>query len=256
MFAADGRGNEHGGVCIGVERYIAQSYATERGTHRRCDLLARIENPAGIASHPMHERVREELANRYAVDIRFTGSVALPGRAIDYLLENITETAALVSAYTNKDYMATQADATPGPKSFFVTNSDSFAADFTYLSSRVSPVISEHLFFESGNARVLLWRIWGNAFVHYHLDKNVHEDDAAYDITVHVFTNSRMLRTILKSGLFQYFADRMFKGILEDVESAVRRFAADANPGEHLPHYYVSGLRSRLDPQPEALPAR
>ena len=214
--------------CPGLASYMSKPYATDKGARRRCDLLREIERDGGLSSHPLRERLFQELSNRFAVRIEFNGDVELPGRAVDYLLDNMPEAAALVSAYTNKEYRATQADATPGPKSFFVTNNQSFAAEFTFLYSHISPAASQHMFFESGHAQVLFWKIWGNSFVRYNLRKNA-DGTVGYDIKVHVFTDSRLLRTVLDSALFGYFAHRMFKGILSDIESAVHRFAEDPN---------------------------
>ncbi len=236
-----------GDDCSGLDRYTSQPYATDKGQRRRCDLLREIESRGRVASQPLRELVLEELSNRFAIELDFSGDVALPGRVVDYLLDNMPETAALVSAYSDKEYRATQTDATPGPESFFVTNSRSFAARFTFLSSHTSPGISEHIFFEGGHADVLFWRVWGYSFVHYNLRKDG-GDSARYDIKIHVFTNSRLLRTVLRSRLFGYFANRMFKSILSDIESAVHRFADDSSPGEHLPGYFVAGLKTRLEP--------
>lgn len=241
--------------CDALIGYTSQSHATEKGLQHRCGLLQEMESRGTLTPQSLRERILEELSNRFAVELDFTGVVELPGQAVDYLLENMPETAALVSTYTDKEYRATQADLTPGPESFFVTNTTSFAADFIYLSSRTSRSVSRHMFFESGHARVLLWRIWGNSIVRYELRKNSGES-ARYDIKVHVFTDSRVLRTVLESGLFGYFADRMFRGILDDIETAVRRFIDDSNPGEHLPPYFVTGLKARLQHDDKPLPAR
>lgn len=244
-----------GGDCPGLERYMSQPYATDKGQQRRCELLREIESRGRVPSPPLRELLLEELSNRFAIELDFKGDVALPGRVVDYLLGNMPETAALVSAYSDKEYRATQTDATPGPESFFVTNSRSFAARFTFLSSRRLPGISEHIFFEGGHADVLFWRVWGNSFVRYTLRKNGGES-ARYDVKIHVFTDSRLLRTVLRSRLFGYFANRMFKGILSDIESAVHRFNDDSSPGEHLPAYFVAGLKTRLEPGSNPLRAR
>lgn len=244
-----------GGDCPGLDLYTSQPYATDKGQRRRCELLQEIESRGRVASQPLREKLLEELANRFAIELDFSGDVALPGRVVDYLLDNMPETAALVSAYSDKEYRATQTDAPPGPESFFVTNSRSFAAHFTFLSSRRLPGISEHIFFESGHADVLFWRVWGNSFVRYSLRK-IGGDSARYDIKIHVFTDSRLLRTVLRSRLFAYFANRMFKSILSDIESAVHRFADDSSPGEHLPAYFVAGLKTRLEPGSSPLRAR
>lgn len=231
--------------CPELAAYKARSHATEKGARRRCSLLMEIQRGGRPVPHHLRERMLDELDNRFAIDLEFNGDVELPGRAIDYLLENMPETAALVTAYTSKEYRATQIDSTPGPAGFFVTNGKSFAANFTYLVSRNSPSISEHMFFENGNAKVLFWKIWGSSFIRYKLQKGG-EESARYAIRVHVFTDSRLLRTVLGSGLFRYFADRMFKGILQDIESAVRQFAVDSNPHQHLPPYFVMGLKGKL----------
>ncbi len=241
------------GVCAELGRYTSKPYATRKGLQRRCDLLKEMSNDGRLDPPSLREKVLDELSNRFAVEMDFDGVVALPGRVVDYLLENMPETAALVSHYTGKEYQATQSGSVPGPASFFVTNTTSFAADFVFLVSRETPTASEHVFFESGHARVLLWRIWGNAFVHYNLQKNG-DENARYDIAVHVFTNSRLLRTILGSGLFRYFADRMFRGILGDIESAVAAFVDDPDPGIHLPPYFVTGLKSSLEQGPAVPP--
>lgn len=244
-----------GDACPGLAAYNAKSYATDKGRQRRCALLRDIERHGNLASHPLRERLLTELANRFAVEMDFEGEVDLPAPVVDYLLENMPEAAAMVSTYMDKDYGATQADSTPGPRGFFVTNSKTFAASFTYLYSRSSGNRREHMFFESGHARVLLWRIWGNSFVHYALERS-DPQTSRYDITVHVFTDSRLLRTILSSDLFGYFADRMFKGILDDIESAVERFEADGAPGQRLPPYFVAGLDDRLEQPGEPVTAR
>lgn len=241
------------GGCTELARYASKSYATDKGMRRRCALLEVMSSGERLEPPSLREKILDELSNRFAVEMDFDGAVALPGRAVDYLLENMPETAALVSRYTDKEYQATQSGSVPGPQSFFVTNTTSFAADFVFLVSRETPTASEHMFFESGHARVLLWRIWGNSFVHYKLHKNGNEN-ARYDITVHVFTSSRLLRTVLRSGLFRYFADRMFRGILGDIESAVTDFVDDPDPGVHLPPYFVTALKSRLAKDPTTPP--
>lgn len=234
------------GTCPRLASYVSKSYATEKGTRRRCALLQEIESGDAPISPVLRDQILEELSNRHAVEMQFTGTVGLPGRVVDYLLENMPEAATLVSSYTDNDYGATQVDSTPGPQGFFVTNNSTFAANFTYLTSRTSSSASEHMFFESGNAKVLFWTVWGNSFVRYNLQKQ-NQDTSRYDITVHVFTDSRLLHVVLKSGLFNYFADRMFKGILSDIEAAVGRFADDPTPGHRLPPYFATGLKSRLD---------
>lgn len=226
--------------------YTSRPYATEEGVRRRCALLKDIERGGELQSSPLRDQVLNELAHRFAVEIDFTGVVGLPRRTVDYLLDKMPETAVLVSAYSDRDYKATQVDPAQGPKSFFVTNHDTFAAGFTYLSSRLSADLSQHMFFERGHAKVLFWRIWGNSFVRYKL-RNEGEETAYYDIRVHVFTDSRLLRAVLKSGLFRYFAHLMFKGILDDIESAVHEFAADSNRSKILPPYFVTGLKRRLN---------
>lgn len=234
------------GTCRGLASYESRSYATEKGVRRRCALLRDIETGDTPISPALRDQILQELSNRHAVELEFAGTVRLPGPVIDYLLENMPEAATLVSSYTDNEYGATQVDATPGPQGFFVTNNSTFAANFTYLTSRISSSASEHMFFESGNAKVLFWTVWGNSFVRYNLQKQ-HKDASRYDIKVHVFTDSRLLHMVLKSGLFKYFADRMFDGILSDIEAAVGRFTDDPTPGQHLPPYFVTGLRSRLE---------
>jgi hypothetical protein len=236
---------EPDGQCAGLTAYMSADYATEAGFRRRCNLLREIEDGGNTVSPDLRDLLLHELSSEHAVELDFAGSVDLPAEAVDYLLENMPETAVLVSSYTDREYLASQVGAAPGPKSFFVTNSDTFAADFKYLYARESRDVSEYMFFESGHARVLVWRIWGNSFVRYKLYRN---DDGTgrYEIKVHVFTDSRLLRTVLRSGLFRYFADRMFRGILEDIESAVESFVADSSPGEKLPPYFVSGLQAKL----------
>jgi len=229
----------------GLEGYLSKEYATENGVRRRCDLLRRMADGMEPLPGSVLDTIRSELARRFAVTIDFTGSVELPGRVVDYLLENMPETAALVTAYTGKEYRATQVDATPGPAGFFVTDNKSFAADFTYLRSRVSNQVSQHMLLESGYAKVIFWRVWGSSFISYELDKS-DASNPRYDIRVEVFTNSRLLRAVLKSGLFRYFAGNMFDDILNDIQSGVRAFAEDPDAERTLPPYFVSGLRDRL----------
>lgn len=225
--------------------YTTEPYASEKGVRRRCALLARLPSHGAMLPPALRERLNDELGKRFAVELQFTGSVTLDGEAIDYLMAHMPETAALVSTYSDKDYGATQIDATPGPAGFFVTNNDSFAANFAYLSSRITRDESDHVFIESGYAKVLFWRVWGNAIIHYNLDKKA-AGRADYAITVHVFTNSRVLRTVLNSGLFKYFAGDMFQGILTDIETGMQRFSDDASPEEKLPPYFIDGLRDAL----------
>lgn len=232
------------GECPDLIAYTSQPYATGEGIRRRCGLLQRMES-AGRVPEPLRTRILNELSNRFAAELDFTGTVAVPGRAIDYMLENMPETAALVSAYSGKEYTATQVDGPGGPERFLVSNETNFAANFTYLFSRESAGISEHMFFESGHATVLFWRVWGHAFVHYELLKTDGET-SSYDIEVRVFTQSRVLRAILDSRLFGHFARRMFEGILKDIESAVHQLAGDSTPGDRLPSHFVTGLMSRL----------
>lgn len=238
---------EQGHICPGADlaRYTSQSHATEKGVRRRCELLKRIESDGELEPVSLRDRVRHELSNRFAVEIDFSGRIGLPRRVVDFLLGHMPETAVMVSAYSDSDYTATQTGAIHGPAMFFVTDNDTFAASFTYLFSRPSTDTSEHMFFESGFAKVLFWKIWGNSFIHYRLRQDG-ESTSRYDIKVHVFTDSRLLRLVLKSGPFRYYSRSMFKGVLNDIESAVRGFDADSNRGETLPEYYVAGLKSRL----------
>lgn len=231
----------------GLSRYASRSYATETGVRRRCSLLRDIERGGALASPALRQQVLKELSHRYAVEIDFTGVVGLPRQVVDYLLEYMPETAFLVSTYSGKEYAATQVDGAEGPERFFVTDNDSFAAGFTYLLSHTPSDASEYIFFESGRAKVLLWSVWGNSFVRYDLRR---EGDKAsrYDIKIQVFTESRLLRAVLGSGLFRYFARSMFDDVLSDIESAMHEFAADSSPGELLPPYFVTALKKRLQP--------
>lgn len=234
------------GACPGLPSYTSQPHATEESIRRRCGLLREIEGDGRIGPPSLRDRVLDELSNRFAIEIDFAGTVEMRGRAVDYLLGNMPETAVLVSAYSENEYRATQMDETSRqPGRFFVTNEETFAAGFTYLFSRISPDASEHMFFETGRARVLFWTVWGSSFVEYSLEK--HDDGIShYDIKIHVFTDSRLLATVLKSRLFRYFARAMFDGIVNDIESAVREFAGDPDPDVKLPLYFVSGLKRRL----------
>jgi len=229
--------------------YISQSYATDRGATRRCGLLADIERYGALEPGDLRVQILDELSKRFAIRIEFKGEVGLPRRAVDYLLHNMPEAAALVSVYSGKDYRATETNIARSRDRFFVTNNDTFAARFTFLRSREGPHDSEHMFFESGFAKVLFWRVWGNSFIDYRLS-GTGASTSRYDIDVHVFTGSRLLRTVLNTGLFRYFAQSMFDGILDDIESAVGEFSADSNPGESLPPYFVMGLKNRLQPAP------
>lgn len=233
------------GSCPELSRYASRSYATEGGIRRRCSLLRNIERDKELAPPGLREQVIEELSNRFAVEIEFTGGVGLPPRVVDYLLEYMPETAALVSAYSGKEYTATQVEANGGPGRFFVTDNDTFAAGFTYLLTRTSSDASEYMFFENGRATVLFWSVWGNSFVHYELHGDG-ENASRYDITIHVFTDSRLLRVILGSGLFRHFARSMFRDVLADIENAVHDFAVDTEPAELLPPYFVTALKRRL----------
>lgn len=235
----------------GLAAYTDKPYASEKGVRRRCALLERLPDHGAMLAPALRERLDDELAKRFTVEIPFTGSVALDGATVDYLMEHMPETAALVSAHSDRDYQATQMDATPGPAGFFVTNGDTFAANFAYLSSRVTPDTSEHVFLESGYAKVLFWRVWGNAIVHYQLDKGV-AGAAEYAITVHAFTDSRVLRAVLKSTLFRYFADDMFQDILADVVSGVEGFLEDPEPEDKLPPYFINGLAATLEEKDDA----
>lgn len=244
-----------GGQCPGIELYAAKPYASDKGARRRCVLLQEIDRRGDLSGHPLRRPMLEEIANRFAVVLEFKGRVDLPDRVVNYLLDNMPEAAALVSAYLDRDYGATQTDSTPGPPGFFVTNSSTFAARFTYVYSRQLSAGSEHMFFESGQAKVVFWRIWGNSFVRYQLRRQG-VDASRYDIDVYVFTQSRLLKTVLGTALFKYFADRMFTGILDDIVTAVRRFEEDSDPGEHLPPYFVEGLKNALGRDAAPLEAR
>jgi len=238
--------------------YTAQPYASEKGTHRRCALLSLLPSHGRLLPPVLQERLHKELAKQFTAEIRFKGSVELDGDTVEYLMRHMPETAALVTAYSDTDYRATQTDAQPGPAGFFVTNNDTFAANFAYLRSRATPHDSEHVFLENGYAKVLLWRVWGNAIIHYTL-ANKAPGVSDYDITVHVFTDSRLLHSILKSRLFGFFADKMFQGILLDVETGVRRFADDPDPEEILAPYFINDLQATLprnDPATKDLPRR
>lgn len=251
---ADSSPTDSGG-CAGIELYTAKPYASDKGIRRRCGLLQEIGRRGDLSAHPLRQSMLEEIANRFSVELEFEGRVELPGRVVDYLLDNMPEAAGLVSAYLDRDYGATQVDSTPGPPGFFVTNSSTFAARFTYLYSRSLATGSEHMFFESGQAKVVFWRIWGNSFVRYQLHRRDAES-SRYKIDVYVFTQSRLLKAVLGSTLFKYFADRMFTGILDDIVTAVRRFEEDPDPGEHLPPYFIEGLNKALGQDSAPLEAR
>lgn len=247
-------GDAAAGPCAGPDlaRYTARSFATEEGTRRRCALLQDIERDDTPVPPALRDKILHELTNRFSVEIDFTGVVRLPRRSVDYLLKYMPETAALVSLYSGKEYAATQVDGAPRPERFFVTDNDTFAASFTYLRSGTSPELSEYLFFEDGRAKVLFWTVWGNSFIHYDLER-AGGGSSRYDIRIHVFTQSRLLRAILKSGLFRHFARSMFKDILKDVETAVHEFAEDDSAEETLPPYFVLGLKDALNPGPDEL---
>ena len=225
--------------------YTALPFATERGIGRRCSLLRLIEDRGQPIPDPLRGQVLKELTNRYAIEIDYTGVVSLPGDVIDYLLENIRETAMLVSFYSGNEYQATQIDPWHGSRKFVATNNDTFFAGFTYLYSGTSLDSSEHMFFESGYARVLFWRIWGNSLIRYTLHKNG-DGTSSYDIRVFVFTESRLLRAILSSRLFLRFSREMFEDILRDIESATHRFSVAPNPEDHLPARFARELKTRL----------
>lgn len=244
-------GDSQVGVCPvpGLARYSSRSFATEQGVRRRCALLQNIERDGTPLPSNLRGKILHELTNRYAVEINFIGVVGVSHRVVDYLLRYMPETAALVSVYSGKEYAATQVDGAPGPRRFFVTDNDAFAASFTYLRSNTSRDLSEYVFFENGRAEVLLWTVWGNSFIHYDLEPATVES-SRYDIRIQVFTESRLLRAILRSGLFRRYARSMFKDILDDVESAVHGFAGDPAPNDALPPYFVTGLRNALHPKP------
>ena len=233
----------------GLARYSSRSVATEQGVRRRCALLQNIERDGTPLPPNLRGKILHELTNRFAVELDFTGVVGVSHRAADYLLRYMPETAALVSVYSGKEYAATQVEGSPGPRRFFVTGNDAFAASFTYLRSSTSRALSEYVFFETGRAKVLLWTVWGNSFIHYDLEP-ASVESSRYDIRIHVFTESRILRAVLSSGLFRHYARSMFKNILDDVESAVHGFAGDSAPDEALPPYFVTGLRNALHPKP------
>jgi hypothetical protein len=243
--------NAGGGTCRNpaLARYASQPYATASGIRRRCRLLEDIERHAQPLPAELRERVSRELANRYAVEVDFAGAVDIPRRAVDYLLQHMPEAADLTRMYSRKEYTATQSDPPYGPGRFFVTDNSSFAADFTYLLSSRSAAVSEYMFFETGRAKVLFWMVWGNSFIHYELRQDG-DEASRYDIRIHVFTESRLLRVLLGSGLFHHFASLMFKDVVRDVESAVHRFDADPRSGEILPPYFVQGLKTALHAEP------
>ena len=212
-------------------------------------MLADIERGGEPLPADLRARVLKELVNRYAVEIDFAGAVDLPRRAVDYLLGHMPEAADLARTYSHKEYTATQSDPPQGPREFFVTDNRTFAADFTYLMSRKSPGVSEHMFLESGRTKVLFWTVWGNAFVHYELREDGGQA-SRYDMNIHVFTNSRLLRVLLGSGLFRHFAKSMLEDVVQDVESAVHEFDADSNPDRILPPYFVEDLKRGLRTEP------
>lgn len=225
--------------------YTARPFATEQGISHRCGLLRAIEDGRETIPDPLRQQVLDELSNRFAVEIVYTGVVDLPGNAIDYLLGNIRETAMLVSTYSDNEYQAIQVDPPQGGKRFIVTNNDTFFAGFTYLYSYISQGNSEHMFFESGHARVLFWRVWGNSIVQYKLYKN-DNGTSRYEVKVYVFTESRLLKTILNSRLFLIFSRRMFEDILKDIESATKHFAATPDSNDYLPTDFVADLKIKL----------
>jgi len=238
-----------------VAAYAAAAYATADGMALRCELWQRIRSAADVLPPVLHERMKRESTKRFTTVLDFQGRVDVSRPVVDYLLENVSRTAVLVSAYSERRYSATQLESGRSARRFTVTDGERFAAGFSYLWTRMSAAASEHMFFETGRARVLWWTIWGNAFVHYRLEK---EDDRSsrYDIRIRVFTESRVLRAILGSRLFRHFAGRMFDGILEDIEHAVRAFEGDPRPPAGLPARYRAGLLERLRHRDRPLGAR
>lgn len=186
----------------------------------RCRLLDELER-RGLPRHgPATANILTELGRRYSTVVELAGEAPLPTPVLDYLLQELPDTARLVNHFGDSDYEVIFTH--PDRSSFFATNNRSMQADFSYIDRRDTASGSNHLLFESGKSKLLLWKFAGSALLELGLEQA--EGATKYNMNIHIFSDSRGFHLFFKSALFKGLMQSMFKRILNNIVSAVRQF--------------------------------
>lgn len=199
-----------------------EQFSTPEEFEYRCKLLEELKERGLDPGAPVMPKILAEMARSYSTVIELAGDVPLPKAALDYLLQELPDTARLVNHYEHSSYRVVFLE--PNRSRFFATNNRSMQAEFTYIDSRVTEPESSHWMFETGRSKILLWTFAGSALLE--LGFVPQQQAASYTVHLHVFTDSWPFHLFFRSALFSGLMRSMFSNILDDVVGAVRRFVA------------------------------
>ena len=212
------------------------------GPERRCALWMRLIDRGLVLSSETGIQVQRELARPYATVLNLTGQASLPAAALEFLMEELPDTARMINFYKKSRYVVAYLD--DGRSRFFATNNRSMQATFRQFQKLKIGGASDYLLFESGEASLLFWRFKGSAIIEFSLAPRGLKSH--YDITVHIFTHSQGFHSFFESGLFRYIVGFMARGIIGDMTGAAKKLAASKDEFPTQSPAFIEDLRFLL----------
>lgn len=206
----------------------------------RCDLAKKLDDRGMDTSTETGKAILEAFKRSYATVLEISDIAKLTRSALDYLLDELPDTARLINYYEDTAYEISYLN--EERSRFFATNNRNMSAIFERFETRFLPGTSSYLMFESGTAKILFWRFKGDAIIDFDLvDMN---DDAGYVLKLHLFTDSKGYHAIFDSKLFEYLMISMVRRIIGDAVSAANRLANSDGEFASMPPAFVGKLRS------------
>jgi hypothetical protein len=207
----------------------------------RCALLVRLVAGGLDPGDDTGRHVLTELARPYATVLELTGDALLPAPALDFLLEELPDTARMINFYKNTRYEV--AWLSQDRSRFIATNNRTMQATFKRFQTPTADRASDYLLFESGTARLLFWQLNGNTIVDFHLEPR--ERATRYSIKIHIFTDSPGFHSFFESGLFRYLARAIVQGIIGDMVEAANKLAESKDAFPVLSPTFIEEFRTR-----------
>ena len=192
----------------------------EAGILLRCQLVNELISSGLNLNSPLGSLIEAEIVQPYGLEINIEKTTGLAKSALDHMLSDLPETARLINYYQHTSYQVAYTNRIRSR--FYASNHDNLSGSYIKLGGRIDTNDSHYNYFQSGQARLLFWRLWGNTIVGIHL-KHKSMSRSVFQMQIRVFTRSRVLYGILKSRLFQHLTRSMVKDFLLDIEDAVRQ---------------------------------
>ncbi len=166
-------------------------------------------------------RVKKELQIDGRVEYVLRGQVPLGFASLNFLFENLPQTAKLVNAYRGTDYKIKYLDA---DKRRFLATIKGLQGRMNLLSPLAQT--DRRVYYGDGEGYFLWWHLYGTALVMVDIAAS-RQQTCDYELRIFLFNESSFVNGLLSLGVVRWAIKGRIKAILEHIVQAALEFRQD-----------------------------